>query len=265
MAQVLKLIIAYKIFLYLALTLLVGFSFAGLWLAFNLRRERYLAAQVGDLAKQPEFKRYRYTGPVFVLILSLLAAAFIYGADFTGKSSFCANCHEMKPFYKSWRSSKHKKVSCLTCHQEPGSLGFIIAKAEGLRNYSLRSIYFGRFRPPLAFISNKVCLQCHQDLADKVVVSSNIRVSHKEFISNFNCSSCHSKIGHTYVSQKTKQPVMDKCLFCHRSYEAKASARCNVCHLKDVGYRPGQLDDYQLVDFSDEACQACHSKPANSP
>lgn len=258
MKLLIKLILKYKIFLYLALTLAVGFSLAALWLAFNLKREKYLAEQVGDLAKHPELKRYRYTGPGFVIIFSFFVAAFIYGADFTGKSSFCANCHEMKPFYKSWQRSTHQKVSCLNCHQEPGSLGFIITKAEGLRNYSLRNLYFGRFRPPLAFISNKSCLQCHQNLATKVTVAKSIRVSHKEFLNAFNCSHCHAKVGHERISKKTNEPIMDKCLFCHRRPGEKASSRCNVCHLNDVGVRPGQLEDYQLIDFTDEACKGCH-------
>lgn len=258
MKLIVQLINEYKIFLYLALTLAVGFSLAALWLVFNLRREKYLAEQVGEVAKHPEFRRYRYTGPGFVVIVSFFVAAFIYGADFTGKSSFCANCHEMKSFYKSWQTSTHQKVSCLSCHQEPGSLGFIIAKAEGLRNYSLRNLYFGRFRPPLAFISNKSCLQCHQNLTAKVTVSKDIRVSHKEFVNAFNCSSCHPQVGHRRISRKTNEPVMDKCLFCHRRPSEKASSRCTVCHLKDVGVRPGQIEDYQLIDFTDEACKVCH-------
>lgn len=258
MKLLITLITTYKIFLYMGVAIAIGVGLAALWLIFNLRKEKYLAEQVGDLIEHQEFRRYRYTGPAFILVVAVFSAAFIYGADFSAKPTFCANCHEMKPFYKSWQTSTHKNVNCLMCHQEPGSLGFIIAKAEGLRNYSLRSLYFGRFRPPLAFISNKACLQCHQDLITKVLTSNNIRVSHKEFVNVFNCADCHPQVGHKYVSQKTAVPVMNRCLFCHRQPDEKASSRCSSCHLKDIGYKPGQIDNYQLVDFSAEACKACH-------
>ena len=33
---------------------------------------------------------------------------------------FCGTCHNMKPYYQSWKHSKHNKIACVECHISPG-------------------------------------------------------------------------------------------------------------------------------------------------
>jgi len=51
--------------------------------------------------------------------LGFMFLLFLGSVEFTSRSKFCASCHYMKPFYKSWETSSHSHIECNICHYHP--------------------------------------------------------------------------------------------------------------------------------------------------
>lgn len=216
-------------------------------------QKQHRAAAPADLFTPSDVpKKTRYP-QILIILAILLALAIIFGFHQTSQPSFCANCHEMKPYYSSWQKSRHSDVGCLVCHQQQGAFGYLIGKTQILRDISLNRIYFARSAPIIADpINNENCVSCHYKIPN--VLRNGVKISHK-FI-KFSCSSCHKTVGHSFTT-RPKLRTMDQCLTCHNG--VRAPNRCNLCHIKDLGYKQNQLDNYSNADLSDKDCDTCHS------
>jgi hypothetical protein len=109
--------------------------------------------------KKRKKKRLIILGAV-VFVLLLFAGA----AEYTSHSQFCSSCHYMKPFYQSWKESRHADIECSVCHYPPGLRSFLRVKLEGL-NQVLR--YWTKLyikSKPWAEIPDESCLRkgCHE-------------------------------------------------------------------------------------------------------
>ncbi len=197
----------------------------------------------------------------FYVIMAILAAVLIIGTgSYITQSSTCAACHQIKPYYKSWKHSSHKKVPCLKCHQTPGIRGYLTMPFRVMSNFSIRTSYYKRFRPITAeLINNNSCRTCHPKIRDKIT-SSSIKISHKGIDKNyFPCVSCHQAIGHKSSQKSSAVLSKNKCLICHNNQVAPFT--CSICHTKDIGWRSNQLQDYTIVTIREEVCGSCHSTP----
>src|SRR5659263_269911 len=68
---------------------------------------------------------------IIVLIVSLLTIVVISAKvlEISENPAFCGkNCHIMRPYYDSWRTSSHADVKCVECHYEPGIIGHVKGK-----------------------------------------------------------------------------------------------------------------------------------------
>ncbi|MCK4419745.1 NapC/NirT family cytochrome c, partial [Candidatus Aerophobetes bacterium] len=63
---------------------------------------------------------------VAILVVSLV------GFEVTSLPIFCSSCHNMKPYYESWKVSSHNEVNCIKCHSDPGLVPYLKTKANGL-------------------------------------------------------------------------------------------------------------------------------------
>lgn len=125
--------------------------------------------------------------------LYLLFMAAYYA---TSVPSFCGACHEVKPYYASWKESPHKDVPCLYCHEYRGFLGKVHSKARGL-NYTYQQ-WTGQYTIiTKAWIAEQNCIACH--LGDYWNYPEAPRMGKDQYAyikQNRSCLECHRETGH---------------------------------------------------------------------
>lgn len=220
-----------------------------------------------------------------VLFLLFLLAALSYSQDI-GRPETCAMCHVMVPHVRTWEASNHKQASCLTCHQQPGIIGFFrfqASMAQMAYRYLTESYYL-----PVTVkekIPADVCFSCHA-LNRKFTASGDLIVPHQTHQTvSVNCMDCHKGVVHSNISSRQlalstdvqqwtrtfakkqmqyqfRNLSMKECMDCHTSRRADTS--CKVCH-KDIDYPPshyeaGFMRTHGLQAFDNiDACDKCHS------
>jgi hypothetical protein len=208
-----------------------------------------------------------------IIILLGVAAVFIIALlgsiEFTSHSNFCASCHFMKPYFKSWETSSHSEVECSVCHYPPGGgiRSKLRIKIEGL-------VMVGRYwtklyvkSKPWAEIRDESCLRegCHEKrLLEGKVQFNKVTFDHKIHFEDLKrgkqlqCTSCHSQIvqgEHITVTEST-------CFICHfkKSEHYPRIDNCNHCHTKDNLVGPlSSRYNHSLVFERKISCDKCHS------
>lgn len=197
----------------------------------------------------------------FILIFSMASI------EYTSHSKFCATCHYMKPFYRSWKTSSHKDVECNVCHYPPGIRSKLRAKVEGI-------LQVGRYwsklylkSKPWAEIPDESCLRhgCHDKRLlegrvkfKKVVFDHKIHFTDLKRGKRLRCTSCHSQIvqgEHITVTETT-------CFICHfkKSEHYPQIAECSHCHHKeDLVSEKTSRFNHTLVFNNGFSCNKCHS------
>jgi len=77
-------------------------------------------------------------------------------------------------------------------------------------------------------IARERCLDCHNDVLERVVDAKGTRIRHGECAKDAACDTCHGTAAHGSATRWVRQPVMDDCVRCHLS--RKASVACDACH-----------------------------------
>jgi len=175
-------------------------------------------------------------GGAFLVILGLLTAS---AGWYTSRPEFCRSCHNMEPYYQSWKHSSHSEVSCIKCHFPPGVGEKVRGKMLGLvqlAKYVTRS----EGPRPAAEIPDASCLRsgCHETrtLSGRVEFEG-ISFDHRPHLlkmrrgKKLRCTSCHGQIvqgSHMTVTKST----------------------CFLCHFKDQHFNEGL-----------GSCTRCHQIP----
>jgi hypothetical protein len=188
------------------------------------------------------------------LVLIIINIAYYFASAY---SPGCVVCHYMKPYYEQSTHSKHKDVSCVTCHPSRRIL---------TAPYLLRYIA-GSYNPrPRAEVDDNVCLDCHesQDLKKNTAFEMNISFNHSDHLGDLKrgkklrCTSCHAR------GEEEEHFVINKnvCFTCHfkGSEKGHSATSCNVCH----GI-PRKVVEHKGFQFSHESylkigvdCSQCH-------
>ncbi len=174
-----------------------------------------------------------------IIVLPLMTGAIIA----TGKPGFCNSCHVMNPYYDNWKLSAHKEVNCLSCHLQPGLLGYMKGKITGLAQAV--DCVVGRVgTKPNAKVEDASCLrsECHssEELESDDIVFNEIKFSHK---------------GHIF---ETIAGIEVSCGTCHNHFEGDehfntSKEVCFTCHFLNDEDTEGQVVE--------SACQDCHEVP----
>ncbi|MGO8753060.1 MAG: NapC/NirT family cytochrome c [Thermoguttaceae bacterium] len=175
-------------------------------------------------------------GGLALLVVVMTGAAGWY----TSRPQFCASCHIMEPYYKSWETSTHKDVSCIECHFPPGVGGKVRGKLLGLVQLA-KYVTSSAGSRPAAEIPDASCLRsgCHETrlLSGRVdfhVGDITIPFDHKPHMEQvrrgkeLRCTSCHSQI----VQGKHMTVTPSTCFLCHFKGEHfnEGLGRCTHCH-----------------------------------
>lgn len=200
---------------------------------------------------------------VMVILFSTVAIASEKMLEITENPSFCGkNCHIMRPYFDSWRTSSHNDVICVDCHYEPGLVGHVKGKIGGLiqfYNYQTTTEeYSGKL---YAKVLDKNCLSCHEKRIQSEATYMGVNFSHKNHLYipkrgiDLTCTSCHSML---VIGMKEHQSVTDpSCSQCHPDIIKKdlghivvTTSTCISCHFKDV-----------KDNVSISGCPSCHGPP----
>ena len=203
---------------------------------------------------------------VIILIVLLIGMTVVTQKilDITENPAFCGkNCHLMRTYYDSWRTSSHNDVKCVECHYEPGLIGHIKGKLNGLMQFYSYETTVEEYSGNLyAKVMDNNCLLCHE----KRIFSSDIsymgvNFSHSNHLLQqkrgigVTCTSCHSMI---VIGMKEHRSVSDpSCDQCHpnlakgeRGHIVVTTSTCFTCHFRDV-----------VGNTSISGCPSCHGPP----
>ncbi len=167
------------------------------------------------------------------VVLVSLGLAFGLGARYLARPDVCARCHQTQ--HVSAVESSHAGVGCVSCHRQPGVLGFV----QGQIDYSRWLLVTLRERDdrPVggrglqASVANRSCMRCHGAVASEVMVDNVLRVRHEDFLVR-PCVECHNTVGHGETVRIPAGAAMNVCLTCHDARQV--SAECGLCHVGDV-------------------------------
>jgi hypothetical protein len=196
---------------------------------------------------------------LLIILFSTIAVATQKVLEITENPAFCGkNCHIMKPYYDSWRTSSHNDVRCVECHYEPGLIGHLKGKINGLMQfyrYETTEEYSGQM---YARVLDKNCLVCHEKRIQLPVSYMGVNFSHRNHLLEpkrgigLTCTSCHSML---VIGMKEHRSVTDpSCSQCHPrvvqedvGHVVVTTSTCFTCHFRNVP-----------ANISISGCPSCH-------
>lgn len=166
-----------------------------------------------------------------LVVLVLIAAVPLY---FTASPERCAICHEMQPYYDSWKTSSHRAAaqSCLDCHVRPGVIGFVAFQLEVVGEIAA-SFQGAEVTTTAVTAPSEACQRdaCHS-LNREASYSGDLSISHRMHVAEegIECYECHEGAVHEGVNGRLRIPAMESCRDCH----ADDMEDCTYCHTGKV-------------------------------
>lgn len=182
----------------------------------------------------------------------------------------------MKPYYESWKASKHSDVTCTKCHFPPGFKEYV--KRKVIASAMVVNYVMGTYSSPWAEIEDSSCLRegCHKKESLEKVQYKKTVFEHKPHFREareeitLRCTSCHSQIvqgEHIKVTEST-------CYLCHfaegkreavsftsRTKRSVSISGCPSCH--EAPKEVVMIDNKEIVheDFLKTGinCMECHT------
>ena len=145
---------------------------------------------------------------ILITLLSLVALGVLIYATmhFTSQPKFCSSCHEISQPVARWSVAPHKTVTCLECHANPGTVGYVSRKFKGLGEVYLHFTH--QIPDPLVAKYNiQTCIVCHTGQTPSYPDAKNIKLaigdplapkfSHTGILQDsISCLVCHRYVGH---------------------------------------------------------------------
>ena len=212
---------------------------------------------------------------LWFLIAFLIAIPAGYGfMEYSTQPEFCASCHNMVPYVKSWETSRHGKanVSCIDCHFEPGVLETLQGKFKASTQL-VKYVTSTEGSKPWAQVSDSSCMRggCHSTrlLEGKVAFSigrTAIPFDHTPHLTEMRrgkklrCTSCHSQI----VQGQHLTVTTSTCLLCHfkGADEDPKLSDCRTCHRPPAeAIDVGAGFKFQHAEYLKRGvgCESCHA------
>jgi hypothetical protein len=131
---------------------------------------------------------------------SLLVLVFLFTgvAAYTDQPTFCASCHEMKPYVDAWARGPHSSTWCVDCHVGKSYPARLAHKFAALKEVVAHFSGDTRFpRPQVAVVADGHCSACHQSV-NPAIARANF--DHAAHASRGPCETCHGDAGHNVTS-----------------------------------------------------------------
>jgi len=147
-------------------------------------------------------KKIIIIGSLAIVLLGILA---VVGMHYTSQPNFCASCHQINPSVVSWSAGPHEDVTCLKCHADPGTTGYVKRKVAGLNEVYLQVT--NQIPDKIeAKINPAACISCHTSSSEFPKAKNLLLPSgelapmfpHTEILQNYtSCLTCHQNMGHS--------------------------------------------------------------------
>ena len=222
------------------------------------------------LGDDPALRRRRLTrgAVVLVALLVLVVAPTVIAL----RPAYLERFETFETQHETWAASLHARVTCQSCHVEPGPV------AQGAYGARMLGVFYASLVSPadglvaLETPTNDACLGCHMDLRT-VSPSGDLNIPHRAHVEMLamQCVDCHNFLVHEPGPDGTNRPTMEGCLTCHDGETAKDD--CSACHTdKDQPTSHGEpvwLVEHPLAvdascaqchDWTEEWCSDCHAK-----
>ncbi len=203
-----------------------------------------------------------------IAIPVFLGVVVVVGIEITSSPQFCSSCHNMKPYYESWKVSSHNEVNCIKCHSDPGLVPYLKTKANGLVEVA---VYLSGNLPTnyQTEVSDESCLRegCHSQeklKEGKVDFKKGISFEHETHFETvkddfrLRCTSCHSQI----VQDEHISIASSTCFSCHfKGVEPnEGTAECTLCHSALTEMTEAKFNHEPIVKMGMD-CLNCHQEP----
>ncbi len=199
------------------------------------------------------------------LMVGFGIVALLVFVQISSTPDFCGTCHLMKPYYESWKHSKHNKIACVECHISPGITSEVRKKYEAL---SMVAKYFTATygTKPWVEVDDAACLRCHERrLLEGRVSFHGVQFDHRPHLTEvrrglrLRCTSCHSQM----VQGVHLTVTVSTCALCHFKGQGpnQGLGTCTRCHTipQQVTTRAGTTFDHSQVATSAMPCTSCHA------
>jgi len=154
----------------------------------------------------------RFIVPMFLVggilagILGYTAYIFRLPSYFSNNPDTCVNCHIMSSYYKSWRYSSHRDVTCNECHiPQSNIISTYLFKAK-VGVYHTTVFATGKetqaLRPTKSSYSVIMdnCIRCHTQLNTAMARTGMFTYADTLQGNGKACWDCHTQVPHTKVS-----------------------------------------------------------------
>ncbi|MCP4257236.1 MAG: hypothetical protein GY774_06875 [Planctomycetes bacterium] len=218
------------------------------------------------------FKQLSWKVKILLLVVAVLVVTS--GAIVVSEQpGFCNSCHIMNTYYDNWQTSVHNEVNCLECHLQPGLMGHVKGKINGL-SQAIDCLVGRVGTKPSATILDESCLrsECHstEELITKNIDFNSIKFTHKNHMNkvvdgiNTTCGICHSHFeGDEHFSVNK-----EVCFTCHflrnpDTNEKLVNTSCTSCHeVPDKVIQRGlvSINHSEFVSYNASCEDSCHKK-----
>lgn len=174
------------------------------------------------------------------LLLGIITVFCVIGLGvpwiLTSSAGNCAWCHQMKPYYESWKRSTHAVAThdCTSCHVRGGIVNTILYRVLFWKEIyaSAAGISIEPLRTYLPGTDSCVKAGCHS-LNRSYSTDRDLKINHRFHVSQarLKCESCHQGVVHEGVGSIGKKiPPRKLCTRCHNA----VIENCAFCHTRPV-------------------------------
>jgi hypothetical protein len=166
----------------------------------------------------------------------------------------------------NWRASTHAKMSCVSCHVNPGPVGFLTFAAKSIPAFYSQLIQGPQETNLLGVPDRSACQKCHTNYR-QVSPQGDLLIPHKAHVVvlKMQCAECHKNLVHSVNTQGFNRPEMATCLAkCHNG--KTATNQCVKCHTQKQTPESHKQKDWLQIHSQQAAtgdCGRCHGWTQN--
>jgi len=215
---------------------------------------------------------------VVVALVALVVVALVLPAVSMLQPGYYRRYPGLSERMDHWATSTHSKISCASCHVEPGVTGAVGFAARSIPAFYSQLLFGPNSTNLLGPPSREACRSCHTSYR-KVAPSGDLLIPHRAHVEvlGMQCVVCHESLVHSPNRRGFNRPEMEGCLErCHDG--DKATDKCVKCHTRKHTPRShqdaawptthGQLAKVQdcdsCHDWTPDYCADCHQKRPTS-
>ena len=204
----------------------------------------------------------RHRGLIIGLLCALVLFLLVLPVFSTLQPGYYARYPGMRARMDHWEDSTHAKMSCVSCHVEPGVQGFASFAVRSIPAFYSQLINGANETNLLKMPTRKACQKCHTDYR-QVSPNGDLLIPHRAHVEvlGVECVVCHKNLVHSANAQGFNRPEMETCLkTCHDG--VKATNQCIKCHTRKITPESHARKDWLQVHgtMSETTdCGKCHS------